>query len=369
MKTIQRESCVVTNEPLTPIYTFKNFPITAECTDNLDISTDLFSDANWGYSPLGHVQLLNLIEPHLLYDHFHPGGTIGNIWKKHHEKIFNMITQDHYQNVLEIGGGAGELLKKFCDLKKEFNWTNVEPSDLPQVTDSRVQYKKSFFEDQTFENEFDTVIHSHCFEHSYCPIKFLNKVNRALTNNGIQYISVPNMRYWLENNFTNTLFFEHTFYLDIDVLEYLLAKTGFKIIDRIVEPHSIFVKTVKCNNIELPKTDFSYVKTLFKNYINHLELDMKTIKEKIENKPVFLFGAHYFSQTLFSLGLNSNQVVNILDNDTLKQNKRLYGTPCIVKSPTILKDFKDPIVILRVGAYRDEIVKQLLEINSNTIFV
>lgn len=369
MKTIKRNQCVVTGEALTPLYRFKNFPVLSECTDDLNHSNDVLHDACWGFSPTGHVQLLDLVDPKILYSRFHPGGTVGNIWKQHHQKIFNLVNQDFYHNVLEIGSGSGELVKKFCKLDKNFTWVNIDPSILPQIEDKRIQYKTAFFEEQDFENSFDTIIHSHCFEHSYYPIKFLNKVNRALTDNGIQYISVPNMKYWIENNFTNALFFEHTFYLDFDVLEYMLAKTGFKIVDSIIEPHSIFVKTKKSNSIELPKTDFSYIKKMFKNYTDYLDLDIISIKEKIKKKSIFLFGAHSFSQTLFSLGLKSDQIINILDNDPTKENKRLYGTSCIIKSPKILLNYDSPIVLLRVGAYREEITRQILEINPKTVFV
>ncbi|EMQ5872911.1 SAM-dependent methyltransferase, partial [Campylobacter jejuni] len=49
-----------------------------------------------------------------------------------------------------------------------------------------------------------------------------------------------------------------------------------------------------------------------------------------------------------------------------KQEKRLYGTKFIVKSPKILKDQDDSLVILNAGVYNDEIEKDILEnINKN----
>ncbi|EAL4114164.1 SAM-dependent methyltransferase, partial [Campylobacter jejuni] len=49
-----------------------------------------------------------------------------------------------------------------------------------------------------------------------------------------------------------------------------------------------------------------------------------------------------------------------------KQEKRLYGTKFIVKSPKILKDQNDSLVILNAGVYNDEIEKDILEnINKN----
>ncbi|EAK0563932.1 SAM-dependent methyltransferase, partial [Campylobacter jejuni] len=83
-------------------------------------------------------------------------------------------------------------------------------------------------------------------------------------------------------------------------------------------------------------------------------------------KKVYLFGAHLFGQYLIFQGLNTEKIINILDNNPSKQEKRLYGTKFIVKSPKILKDQDDSLVILNAGVYNDEIEKDILEnINKN----
>ncbi|EAI6779977.1 SAM-dependent methyltransferase, partial [Campylobacter jejuni] len=73
-----------------------------------------------------------------------------------------------------------------------------------------------------------------------------------------------------------------------------------------------------------------------------------------------------FGQYLIFQGLNTEKIINILDNNPSKQEKRLYGTKFIVKSPKILKDQDDSLVILNAGVYNDEIEKDILEnINKN----
>lgn len=44
--------------------------------------------------------------------------------------------------------------------------------------------------------------------------------------------SLPNMQKWLSNKFTNTLNYEHTIFLNEPVIEYLLHKNGFKILQK-----------------------------------------------------------------------------------------------------------------------------------------
>jgi hypothetical protein len=94
---------------------------------------------------------------------------------------------------------------------------------------------------------------------------------------------------------------------------------------------------------------------------------IKELNDQIEKsaKPVYLFGAHIFSQTLIQFGLKTDKIVSILDNSPMKQGKRLYGTRFTIESPKILKD-KGPVnLILKAGGYNAEIKKDILE-NINT---
>jgi hypothetical protein len=81
--------------------------------------------------------------------------------------------------------------------------------------------------------------------------------------------------------------------------------------------------------------------------------------------PIFLFGAHVFSQSLYAFGLNLQKITGILDNSQAKQGKRLYGTPLLVMNPAIISESHDPIVVLNASHYQNEIKKQLFELNPN----
>ena len=78
-------------------------------------------------------------------------------------------------------------------------------------------------------------------------------------------------------------------------------------------------------------------------------------------KEIYLFGAHLFGQFLIFNGLDISRISCILDNNPAKQGRRLYGTSLFVKSPKILKDKKDALVILNAGIYNDEIKKDIIE--------
>lgn len=370
MKIQKRNHCIINdNESINSIYSFKKFPVLMNCIDISDTSADSFLDMEWGCSETGHLQLITLLDPDIIYSNYHSTGLHGKTWTDHHRKLFEFIDRDNYSNVLEIGGSSGMLSNHFCQTDKQFQWSMIEPSLKVLHKDSRLNLIQGYFENHNFQRKFDTIVHSHCIEHAYNPVDFLNKINSLLDYGDHQYISIPNMKYWLENNFTNTLSFEHTFYVDELVLKYLLNKTGFIVVDKIVENHSIFVKAVKAQDVKIPATDFSYIKKMFMNYVDNLQNDATNISNAVKDQKFYLFGAHMFSLMLFNLGLDQSNVISILDNDQNKQNKRMYGTNSIVHSPKILQGLDSPVVVLRGGVYTGEIKESILKINPTTIIV
>ena len=83
-----------------------------------------------------------------------------------------------------------------------------------------------------------------------------------------------------------------------------------------------------------------------------------------------MFGAHIFSQFLINFGLDTNKIICLLDNDISKQDRRLYGTDLYVRSPESISSDINPVVVLKAGAYNDEIRDQILtSINSSAIFI
>ena len=88
-----------------------------------------------------------------------------------------------------------------------------------------------------------------------------------------------------------------------------------------------------------------------------------------KNSRTFLFGGHVQAQYLIGFGLNLHKIEAILDNDTKKQGKRLFGTDKQVASPSILGNLESPTVIVRAGTFTNEVVAQIKSINPTTRLV
>ena len=370
MKKTNRTQCVATNTPLKHLHSFKNFPVLLACVDNLDTSTDLKEDMEWGVSKSNLVQLMTLLDPNEIYHNYHTTGVVGNLWKEHHRKFAEFINKDTFSTALEIGGASGKLVEQVFLNNLQSSWTIIEPSIHIKKSDPRVNLIEGYFENYPFKEKFDIIVHSHCIEHAYEPLSFLNKTNELLKVGGVHFISIPNMKYWLENGYMNTLSFEHTCYIDDYVLEFMLNKSGFEVVDKIIEPHSVFLKAIKRDKeVTTSDLDCTYVKDLFLRYTEKVQQDINFIQSQIKENSFYLFGAHTFPQIMLSLGVNASQVICILDNDTNKHNKRLYGTNSMIRSPECLRHLESPIVVVRCGIYSDEIRESIKKINASAILI
>jgi hypothetical protein len=179
----------------------------------------------------------------------------------------------------------------------------------------------------------------------------------------------------MRKKFTNMVNFEHTLLLTEEYAEFLVNGHGFVIEKKeyFLDDHSIFYACRRYSGGDAVIDDALYDrnKNLFSEYISHHQKMIAALNDGIskEKRPIYLFGAHIFSQYLIEFGLETGRIAAILDNALTKQGKRLYGTNLTVHSPKILRDETSPIVILRAGVFNKEIKDDILNnINPDTEF-
>lgn len=372
---IHRDKSIMTQQSnLEQIYSIQNFPVYMGCTDQDDSSQDIVADMNWGIcKDTGVIQLLDLVPLEYVYQNQHCEG-IGKIWQNHYQEFVKFVDKFKPQNVLEIGGGNGWIGSLYKNLNPQSSWTILDAN--PTVEDHRIHVIKGWFNEQfDFPKAIDTVVHSHLLEHLYNPVELLLHIFQFLQSGSKHIFTFPNLYEFLKNKYTNCLNFEHTIFLTEEIVDWLLEKIGFEIVEKqYFMDHSIFYSTRKCqpsSDIECPLKYDEY-KKMFMNFINyHLKM-VQEINDRLQNLNgnIYLFGAHIFSQYLIAFGLKTQKITAILDNGKIKQGKRLYGTNLKVFSPQIIKDKKDVTIILKAANYNEEIKQDILNnINKNVIFI
>jgi hypothetical protein len=375
MKLVKRDKCVIDgNNELELLHVFKDFPIYMGCVET-NADNDIFFDMNWYISKNGCIQLNPLVPIETLYKNSH-SESIGEVFNNLHKEFAKFIEKYNHKKIFEIGGAHGKLSKEYAELIDDPEWTILEPDPNP-VNGVNAKIIKGFFGPSfNLEWNYDVVVHSHVYEHIYQPEEFMKIMASFIPTGFMQIFAIPNMIPQLENKFLSCLDPEHTVLLTENNVEYMLTRHGFKILEKkyYLKDHSIFYAVEKISTSKPIKLINEYYenKELFNSYINHYISEVVRINKVINEteNPVYLFGAHLFSQYLIAFGLNISHIKGVLDNSKIKNKKRLYGTSFFVDSPIVLKDIKTPVVILKAGMYNDEIMNDILaNINPKTKFI
>jgi hypothetical protein len=376
MKTTERNQCAISGEAdLEHLFDFPAFPVFMGCLDQ-PAKLDLKHNMSWWISRgSGLIQLKELLPLDVLYPESHGAGAVGSLWGKHHKAFARFVSKAMPSSVLEIGGAHGILAREYQKID-EIPWTILEPNPSP-ADGCDARFIKGFFDENfIYLDNFDSVVHSHLFEHIYKPDDFMQHLSEFISEGKKLIFSLPNMQVMLERKYTNCINFEHTLFLAEPYVEFLLAKHGFKMLDKeyFMDDHSIFYMAVRDHKVEPTSLPLGMYETNKRLYMDYVEYH-KDLIEKLNHKmsqatqPIYLFGAHVFAQYLIEMGLETEKIVCLLDNDFKKENKRLYGTKLKVSLPKVLAGVNAPVVILKAGIYNSEIKKDILEnINDSTVF-
>ena len=312
-----------------------------------------------------NIQVKNNIDPKILYQNNHNNGMVGNLWKEHYDKFAEFIQENVVnKNVFEISDPSAKIAKL---LDRYSSWTIIEPNPEPNIDVPNVFFIKDFLTDSFTSNiEYDVLIHSHYMEHVTDLYSFLSQCRDLLKSDGTMCFSIPNFdKIAISRSLPNNiLHFEHTIYLNRNIIKHLLSKYGFQIVETYeYKNHSLFFKCKKTNkklSFKLKITDIKNI--LLDNHKYHLS-NINNINDMISIMPVYIFGAHINSQFYIYNGLYDIQ--GIIDNSPYKQNKFLYGTKYKVFSSNELKNKNNVgIICSHIGPYYNEIVSGLLKIND-----
>jgi len=136
------------------------------------------------------------------------------------------------KNILDIGAGNGldlECLKNSIS-NQNSSFFAIEPSDFCSKELSKKGFKVISRDaednwDKKYKNSFDYISIKNVLEHMLNPLKVMKKISNSLTDDGLVYISVPNMS---NLDFPLNISFEiqHTYYFTKKTMEDLLIKSG-----------------------------------------------------------------------------------------------------------------------------------------------
>lgn len=359
---MNRTNCTLcNNDDIYHYYKVDSYPLLTIATNNT-LESDIFITLNFGICKRCKcVQLLNLVDPNLLYSYPNKSH-LTNLWNEHHVSFTNFIKNIidiKNESICEIGGANNNLYNFFKGIKKYTVLDIYEPS----VKNPDINYIQGNCESYIDYIESSLIL-SHTFEHLFNPIVFLNSLYK--TNIKHIFISVPNMKTYLTDKLSiNIVFAEHTFYFEKEDLIYLFRRIGYEIGSSVdFKGHSIFLHFFKTEMCEQPI--MIHDKSIAAEKLLNLHNNKMRLFSIVEiTRPTYIMPSHYIGQCLYYYIKNKENVLGFLDNDTNKHNKRLYGTHLVTYPVEHIRTKKSVDVILVKSPYYDEMYSQLVLYNTN----
>jgi predicted SAM-dependent methyltransferase len=384
MTSIAREKCVVCgHSEFEHVDTIKDLPVFMGTIDKRNTVPYQSEDMKFvKCSNCSSLQLSRLLPLEVLYQSNHNIEVVGKTWTEHFQKFADFIFLNKTDStILEIGCPSGKLAKEYLMLDTESDWNIAEPNPNEGAIKSlpeNIKFKKKWLSELQTGARYGNIVMSHVFEHLYTPYNELQTIHTLLEDDGFLFISIPDMKHILAKGMLPPagLNFEHTFYVDEENFMHLINRAGFEVHKKLnFNNHSDFYCCKKIANKKHANTDLECHNRLVCEKFKDIITEYKTIAMSISsfmsstNLPVYMYGAHFPAQLLFSMGVNPKNIKGVLDNSVDKIGKKLYGTELKIYSPNILKE-NNAVVICHMGAYTKEIKNDILEnINSKVIFI
>jgi hypothetical protein len=358
----ERRACAACGAAgLEPLLEIAGVPVHMGCTDQ-PAEADAFFDQRWATcTRCGSVQLAALAPLDLVYQTQH-NGAVGGVWARHHAALADFVAERAPQSVVEVGGASGALARAYVAAHQVASWKVVEPN--PAFTPKPPIHLITAYIEEVDDvvAEADAVVHSHLVEHLYEPRAFLRGIREQARPGAPMLLSVPDLASLLAQSGANALNFEHTYFFGIELLVWMLRDAGYTVAaPERFEHHSFFVEARPDAEPGAagPPPDARDGARAFARFVQTARADARELiaRSQAFDGPIYLFGAHVFSQFLVGCGFPTDRATAVLDNDPAKQGLRLYGTPLMVQPPAVIGP--PAAVIVRATHYTAEIIEQL----------
>lgn len=285
-------------------------------------------------------------------------------------------------NVLEIGCGAGGILKNFYEDKCKVTGIDLGDEYIEFGKEKGLNLiccsSKELLENH--KKEYNLIILCHVFEHFLNLSDELNIIKELLAPNGIIYIEVPGIKN-LHNSYDCDLLEylqnAHTYNFTLDTLKQIMLWNGFECIYGNEKINSIFkasnVNVCKSINnyyndnmnyiLDLEKNKDAYFEEYSKNHRNYTSFKNKSAFDKVKrtlnqfpDKSVLIYGTGSHTELLCEYLETTPQIRGIVDRDISNVGKNMYGYEILN-----LENEKNNIssIVISSLSYQEEIYRRI----------
>jgi hypothetical protein len=330
------------------------------------------------------------INPDILYQHYLYKSGVSLPYTEHCEEMFWFV--DSYlhlketDNVLDIGGNDGTLLKTILKKKPYLNVLNIDASEnlTKEAESNGIPSLNAYWGKdiaKKLDKKFKLITTTNCFQHTAPIDSFVEGIAMSLDKFGIWCLEFPYWKTSIQTNQFDQVYHEHIYYYLLQPLKILLEKFGLRMIHCLEYPiHGGTLRLLishkgelgkawqpcdaaidKFSNEEISLSNDSYIKWGEKtqDYINQCKDFILDLKAK--NKTIAGFGAAAKGCIfLNAMGVNHEHIDYIIDDTNLKQGKFIPGTGIPVVGREVLKNSPQPdYIIILAHNFAEYIIKSL----------
>lgn len=324
------------------------------------------------------------VDPNLMFSQYSYKSGVVKAYADHCKEMFWFV--DHYtflkegDNVLDIGGNDGTLLKSFLEHKPYLNVLNVDASEnLTKISEQRgVPTYNAFWGVNTakkLNKKFKLITSTNVFQHTPPIADYVEAISLSLEKHGIWCLEFP---YWKSNMETkqyDQIYHEHVYFYLIEPLKMLFEKFGLHIVKAVKYPiHGGTLRLLiskkdflnACDGVEkLIKEEQSINENYYKEWGNIIEnhiSDCNTFLRmlKADGSNIIGFGAAAKGCIFLNSAKIDDTILDIVIDDTdLKQDKFIPGTGIQIKNREYLKNNKVDYILILAHNFKDVIIESL----------
>ncbi len=269
--------------------------------------------------------------------------------------------------VLEIGAGKGDFVGLLKELDVQASGLEHNSHNVKYASEKGLEIKPGYLLDMVFdEANYDFVIVNNFLEHQPDIKGFLKKINGLLANEGLIYISVPNLQRILDKACFYEFVVDHLVYFSKNTLRKALEINGFEI-------KKLYLKNNDNDIVAIAqKTSPMDLSNKIKEMRSVVGSITGLVEDIVKNgKRVSVWGAGHRALALMAIA-KINQIDFVIDSAPFKQGKY---TPILHKKIISPDDFFslevcDYLIVMLPGALSEqvEIYLKQKEFKGNVIY-
>jgi 2-polyprenyl-3-methyl-5-hydroxy-6-metoxy-1,4-benzoquinol methylase len=267
-----------------------------------------------------------------------------NEWRPFIEK-YNILGRD----AIEVGSGKGDFLEVLERLDVDAYGIEHSLENIKECKKKKLKVEKSYLTElpESYNKKYSLVVCNNFLEHQPETKNYLSCLRNLVSDDGVIYISVPNLDYLLEKNCLYEFVADHLVYFTEKTLRKAMEINGFRIIESYKKNNGndlvVIAKLEPRINID--------------GAIETVSDIVKSIQKEVNKyKNVAIWSAGHRALALMAIA-KLEQIKYVIDSATFKQGK---FTPILHKKIISPEDFIstkcDLLVIMLPGNYAEQVI-------------